>query len=47
MALLRDSGMVDWATSIPALLAPYWIALGTVYSFLASPILAGGGARRR
>jgi len=47
MALLRDSGMVEWATSFPGLLAPYWIALGAVYSFLASPILAGGGARRR
>ena len=47
MALLRDSGMVEWATSMLGLLAPYWIALGAVYSFLASPILAAGGARRR
>ena len=46
MALLRDSGLLDWATSIPGLLAPYWIALGAVYSFLASPILAGGARRR-
>jgi hypothetical protein len=45
MAVLRDAGMPDWSTSISTLLAPYWIGLGTVYSFLASPVLAG--ARRR
>jgi hypothetical protein len=46
MALLRDAGVVDWSASIPALLAPYWVALGTVYSFLASPVLARTARRR-
>ncbi len=46
MALLRDSGMVEWSTSTPALLAPYWIGLGALYSFLASPVLASAARRR-
>jgi hypothetical protein len=41
MALLRDVGMAEWSSSIPALLAPYWVGLGALYSFLASPVLAG------
>jgi hypothetical protein len=45
MALIRDSGMPDWSTAIPTFLAPYWIALGSVYSFLASPVLAGSARR--
>jgi hypothetical protein len=45
MALLRDSGMPDWSTPIPTLLAPYWIALGSLYSFLASPVLASSARR--
>lgn len=46
MALLRDSGMLEWSTAVPTLLAPYWVALGTAYSFLASPVLAGAARRR-
>jgi hypothetical protein len=40
MALLRDSGLLEWSTSIPTLLGPYWIGLGALYSFLATPILS-------
>jgi hypothetical protein len=46
MALLRDSGMLEWSNSIPTLLAPYWIGLGAAYSFLASPVLASAARRR-
>jgi hypothetical protein len=46
MALLRDSGMLEWSSSIPTLLAPYWIGLGAAYSSLASPVLAGAARRR-
>jgi hypothetical protein len=46
MALLRDAGMAEWSTSIPALLGPYWVGLGALYSFLASPVLAGAARRR-
>lgn len=46
MALLRDSGLVEWSTSIPALLGPYWLGLGALYSFLAAPVLAGAARRR-
>lgn len=46
MALLRDSGMPEWSSSIPTLLAPYWIGLGAAYSFLASPVLASAAQRR-
>lgn len=45
MALLRDFGRLDWASSISTLLAPYWIGLGAVYSFLASPTFAGTARR--
>jgi hypothetical protein len=45
MAVLRDFNVAGWA-AIQTLLAPYWIGLGALYSFLAAPVLAGIAQRR-
>jgi len=45
MALLRDFNVAGWS-AIQTLLAPYWIGLGALYSFLAAPVLAGIAQRR-
>jgi hypothetical protein len=41
MAVLRDFNFPAWQAPIQTLLAPYWIGLGAVYSFLAAPIEGG------
>jgi hypothetical protein len=46
MALVRDFGMAEWTTSIQTLIAPYWVGLGALYSFLATPILPQAARRR-
>ncbi len=47
MALLRDTGSTEWLSSIRNLMAPYWIGLGVLYSFLAMPIPSSGAPRTR
>ena len=47
MALLSDAGSAEWLSSVRNLMAPYWIGLGVLYSFLATPIPSSEAAPTR